>query len=305
VKNKNVVFFGTSEFAAIILREIIKNFKVDLVITRKDKKGKRGSELFQSPVKKVAIDLNIPLLDTEYLDDIYTELKNNEYDFFIVASYGKILPQNIINLPKEKTLNVHASLLPKYRGASPIQAAIIDGESITGNTIIEITPKMDAGPILSQSKVKIDTTDNTPILTQKLALDGANLLIKTLNNLPQITPTLQEEKKATYTKIITKNDGHLSWEKENEITILNKIRALAHNPGTYSYLNENKINFYEATFTDYIARPGILTTKNNQLIIGTKEKSLQILSLKIAGKKIISGTDFINGFAHLLDKKLS
>jgi len=305
MKNKKIVYFGTSDFAAIILDNIKNYFDIVMVITRTDKKGKRGNKLIQNAVKKTAIDLKIPLLDTEDLNEIYNKLNNYLFDFSIVASYGKFLPQNIIDLPKEKTLNIHASILPKYRGPSPIQTTLLNGDNFTGNTIIEITSKMDAGPIYSTSIVKIEDSDNTQTLSKKLASDGSDLLIKTLNNFSNIIPVGQDETLATYTKIISKQDGYINWKTEKSISILNKIRALNYNPGCYSFLNEIKLNFYEAKFVDFQIAPGVISSQKDKLYIGTIDNALEVLYLKISGKKIISGPDFINGFHHFIGKILN
>jgi len=233
-----IVFFGTPEFSVKILEALgAAGLTPVLIITAPDKPRGRKMRFSPSPVKKWAQEKNIPV------EHNYDSLKLASADLFVVASFGKILPKKILDIPKHGTLNVHPSLLPKLRGASPIQSAILRGEKETGVTIMLIGEGVDNGPILSQQKLEFPISNFQFLeLEDKLAELGGKLLVETipkwLNG--KIKPQAQDPSKATYTKLITKKDGEIDWNEKPEI-IDRKIRAFTPWPGAYTILNDRRI----------------------------------------------------------------
>jgi len=254
IKPLKFIFFGSSEFSVIILKHLIEAGYLPLaIVTAPDQPVGRKQILTPTPVKILALEKNIPILQPKKLDDdFYNNVLNSlrqladqgndkkEVDLFIVASYGKIIPKNILDLSKFGSLNVHPSLLPKYRGASPIQAALLNGEKKTGITIMLMDEKIDHGPILSSAKYPISETENFLTLHNRLAELGAKLLIATMPNFlaGKIKPIEQNHKVATFCKIIKKEEGEINWQKSAE-EIYNQWRAYADWPGVYSQLAVN------------------------------------------------------------------
>ncbi|PIP17797.1 MAG: methionyl-tRNA formyltransferase [Parcubacteria group bacterium CG23_combo_of_CG06-09_8_20_14_all_35_9] len=238
--NFKLLFMGTPDFARIILKAlIIKGFSPVAVVTSPDKPIGRKQILTPSPVKKVALKYNIPVFQSFSVKDsnLKSKILNLKCDLIIVAAYGQILPKEILEIPKLSCVNVHASLLPKYRGSSPIQAAILAGEKETGVTIMLMDEGMDTGDILAQAKLKIAPQETAASIHNKLAKLGAATLIKTLPKWlkGEITPLSQKNKEATYTKILTRQDGKIDWGKSAQ-EIERMIRAYTPWPGTFALL---------------------------------------------------------------------
>lgn len=269
MENYKIAFIGTPDFGAIILKELIKHYRPVLVITNPDKPKGRKNIIAPSPVKELALKHNIP---------VQHDFKNIEADLIITAAFGKIIPKEIIELPKYGCLNVHPSLLPKYRGASPIQTAILNGEKETGITIMLMDEKMDHGPVLAQIKHKIDNKDY-PTLSKELAEKGAELLIQTIPKWlkGEIKPKKQEHKKATFTKIIKREDGRIDWNKTPQ-EIERQIRAFNPWPGTFTFSNDRRIKILEAEIV------------NNEL---------SIKKVQPEGKRPMSYEDFKKGYGQL------
>ena len=233
----NIIFIGTPEFGAIILEKLIENkFKPILVVTAPDKPVGRKQIVTPPPVKISAQKYNIPVLQPEILTNSKSQITNSKPDLIIVAAYGQILPKEILEIPKYGCLNVHPSLLPKYRGASPIQAVILNGDKTTGVTIILMDEKMDHGPILSQRGLEIEENETAATLHDKLVDLGASLLMETISKWVRkmIKPQPQDDKKATFTKILTREDGEINWEKTAEV-LEREIRAYLPWPGSYTF----------------------------------------------------------------------
>jgi methionyl-tRNA formyltransferase len=227
-----IVFIGTSEFGAIILNRLVKNnYKPVLVITQPDKPAGRRQTLIPSPVKKEAKLLKIGY-DLE-------EIKRIKPDLIITAAYGKIIPKEILEIPEYGALNVHPSLLPKYRGPSPIQTAILNGDKETGITIMLMDQEMDHGPIIAQDRCKIGETTTCQELEKILANQGAKLLIETIPKWikREIKAKEQDHSKASYTKIIKKEDGKIDWNKSAQ-EIERKIRAFDPWPGAFTFIKK-------------------------------------------------------------------
>ena len=232
-----IIFMGTPEFGAIILEKLAQTpFKPVLVVTSPDKPEGREQALTSSPVKVVARKYNIPVSQPEKIRDIVGKLRELNPDLIVVAAFGQILPKEILDIPKRGSLNVHPSVLPKYRGPSPIQSTILDGEEKTGVTIILMDEKMDHGPIIKQQVIRLKGDETFESLSKRLAETGSTLLINTISFWlkEMIESNPQDERDATYTKIFTKEDGEINWRKSAK-QIEREMRAFYPWPGSYTF----------------------------------------------------------------------
>jgi len=304
----NVIFIGTPEFAVPSLEALIANpeFNVRMVITQPDRPAGRGKKIQKSPITKVALGEGLPILQPETAKnnpELVRAITSIAPDVIVVVAYGKILPQEILDIPKHGIVNVHASLLPKYRGASPIPAAIINGDSETGVTIMKMILKMDAGPIIGTSApVTINQTDTSATLSKKLAETGAESLIKLLPKYlsGEIIPQEQNEAEVTFAKLISKEDGKIDWN-ENEEIIARKVRSYTPWPSVFTYWDDKLIKILEVEFHSEINNePGKVSTKDNGLYIG----NLKILHLQLAGKTPMSGREFLAGHSEIVGANL-
>lgn len=310
----NIVFFGTPDFATPSLETLISaGLKPVCVVTRQDKPGKRGKELIKSPIKILAEKNNIPVLQPEKLDNAFhNKLCAISPELMIVVAYGKILPKKVLDIPKFGTLNVHGSLLPKYRGASPIQEAILNGENKTGVTIMKMDEGMDTGDIISTQETKYDLKKITADkLLEELSNIGANLLIKTLPAYVngELKLKKQKENQATYSKIIKKEDGKINWNESAEL-IERKSRAYYSWPGTYTYLklktgNPKLLKIIPPVSCQLSAvncLPGtVFLTEKKELAITCKNSYIIPSTLQLEGKQPMSARDFLNGYSKIID----
>ncbi len=304
----SAVFFGTDEFAGDVLKRLADagQFNFRAIVTQPDKPVGRKKILTPPPVKVLAQEKKILAWQPDKLtDEFIKKLAEIKADIFIVAAYGKILPAELIELPKYKTVNLHPSILPKYRGPAPIQAALLNDDKTTGTTLMLIDEKMDHGDIISKSQITISKSDNYITLSKKLAELSAELLI---NSLPdyisgRIKPQPQDHERASYTKIIRKEDGLVTSDKTAE-QIYNMWRAYVVWPQVYGELTANakilNVKLLDIELNDLAEdkrRPLELFTKNKQLYLAcAKKTSLKVNRLQIQGKQPIDGKNFINGY---------
>ena len=299
-----ILYFGSGDFAVNPLKILLENnFEIEAVITQPDRIGGRGKKKLPTPVKEFALSKNLKVFQPENVNspEIEDYIKRNEIKLNVVVAYGQILKNNIIYSPEYNSINLHPSLLPKYRGPSPIQNALINGEKETGVCIIEINEKLDAGDILDCKKVNVTEEDDYFTLSEKLSNLGGELLTSTIIKIfsGNIKKTPQNESEAVYCKKIVKSDGLINWQEPSE-KIFNKIRALVKWPVCYSYHNGNLIKFYKAKILNEISElsPGSavrLDKKNFGIVCGDK-KILKIEKLQLQGKKILNVGDFLNGY---------
>ncbi|OGY26416.1 MAG: hypothetical protein A2Z42_04635 [Candidatus Woykebacteria bacterium RBG_19FT_COMBO_43_10] len=237
-----IVFFGTPEFGAIILQtlygqQLVGEYSIDLVVTAPDKPSGRGQQLTPSEVKKMAERFNLPVVTPDSIKNVklINQLKKLEPDFIVLASYGKLIPEEILSIPKKGALNVHPSLLPKYRGASPIAAAILNGDKFTGITIMKMNEKMDEGDILAVVKIRVSPKDTSETLSIKLANVATRLIHHVLHlaAAAKIKPKPQDHKRATYTKFLKKADGYIDWKNPPK-NLEAAIRAYYRWPGVWT-----------------------------------------------------------------------
>lgn len=294
-----IVFFGTSSVALPILEALNQHHEILAVVTSPDKKVGRKQETQESPVSVLAQEMNHKILKPESVkgnDLLRLELEDLGADLFVVVSYGYILPTEIINLPKFKTINVHFSLLPKYRGPAPIQYALLNGDSETGTSIFVLDEQVDHGPLLAQLKVAIDSDDNFITLGDKLARKSAELLLTILPDYEggKLIPKPQDESQASVTKIISKDDGKINWNKTAQ-EIDNQFRAFYPWPGIWTMWNGKKLKILDGQPGGQTsAAPG--TVLDNGRVACGGGSTLQINTLQLEGKTETDLKSFLNGY---------
>ena len=296
----NIVFMGTPEFAVPSLRELINStHKVLCAVCQPDKPKGRGRKLTSPPIKLLAEEKSVPVLQPVKIktDEFHDQLSRLNPDLICVTAYGKILPPNILSLPKYGCINVHASLLPKYRGAAPINWAIINGEKMTGITTMFMDEGMDTGDMILKKEIEIDSDDTSIDLSEKLSVIGADLLIETLDRLEadELVPIKQNDDEATYAPIIKKEVGNIDWDKSAE-EIRNLIRGTQPWPGAFSTYRGKNLKIFKARINNTAGEPGIIIFADNKTIrIGTGDNSLDILELQLEGGKRLSVEEFLRG----------
>ncbi len=243
-----IVFFGSPALALPSLKKLLEaNHSIEFIITQPDKPSGRGKKLSPPPVKKVALDLNIPVYQPEKIrkDPVALEkIQKIQPDLNVVVAYGQIIPSSIIYHPRYNSINVHFSLLPKYRGASPVQWAILNGEKRTGITIFELNEKMDEGDILTQEEVDIFPHEGAAELEARLAEKGAELLVETIAKMDEITPLKQDHSIATYASQIKKENGRIEWTK-HALHVERQVRAFTPWPSAYTFLGGKRIKIHK------------------------------------------------------------
>jgi methionyl-tRNA formyltransferase len=309
-KKIRVIFMGTPEFALLGLRRLIAvpDFDIVGVYTQPDKPVGRRQELTASPVKELALKHNIKVFQPAKINLEMENIKNLKPDLIIVIAYGKIIPQAILDIPTKGCINIHASLLPKYRGAACLNAPILNGDAETGVTIMKMEAGLDTGPILRQAKIKLNGAENLEDVHDRLAELGAEILIPTLTDFidGKIQPQIQDDAQASYVKTIDKEDGKIIWGK-TAMEIERMIRAYNPWPGTYGEIDGQTLKIITVdqkilSINNYPA--GTLFLEDKKLAIQCGQGALNILKLQLAGKKIMTAAEFINGNRNLIDKIL-
>ncbi len=299
VKDLNVVFMGTPEFCVPILKSLIKECNVIAVVTKPDKEVGRKKEIVYSPIKKIALKNNIPVLQPIKIKEEYQEILDLKPDIIITCAYGQIVPEVILNAPKYGCINVHASLLPKLRGGAPIHKSIIYGYKKTGITIMYMDKGMDTGDMISKTEVEIANTDTAETLHDKLQKVSVPLLMETLPSI--INGTNKREKQnndeATYAYNVSREDEHVLFN-DTSLNVYNKIRGLNSWPGAYAILDDKNIKLWMCKINDkvYDKTPGTIVNLSKEgMEVVTKDKSILITELQLPGKKKMSIKDFVNG----------
>lgn len=296
---------GTSEFAVPALRALISgNFELIGVVTQPDRPSGRGKRRNPSPVKVVATEHKLSIYQPERArkPNFVHTLQDLTPDVIVVAAFGQLLPQAVLDIPPCGTINLHPSLLPKYRGAAPIQWALINGETETGVTLMLLDAGEDTGDIICAERIPIKHTDTALTLTEQLATIGANQLVQVLSNMSEIAPppaTPQNDAQATHAPRLTKETGYIDWN-QSAIAIHNLVRGTTIWPGAYTFFRENlrlKIISCQPETQAPAAPPGTLEIVERQkLFVATAEGILQLLQIQPATKKAMEARDFINGY---------
>ena len=295
------LFMGTPDFALDTLKYLYENTELLAVFTKVDKVNGRGNKITFSPVKQFALDNGIDIVQPKSLrvDETYNLIKEYNPDLIVVVAYGMIIPKNIIDIPKYGIINVHSSLLPKYRGAAPIHAAIINGDDKTGVSIMYISEGLDEGDVILTKETPIYLEDNLGSLHDRLKVLGAEGVKETIKLMEtnKVIRHPQDNNLATFVKPIKKEETKIDFN-DKSINIFNKIRGMNPFPVAYTTLNDKVLKFYDSMYVEYIGDeiPGTVIYLGKEGIkVKTGDGAIFIKELKLEGKKKQKATDFING----------
>jgi methionyl-tRNA formyltransferase len=301
-----LIFLGTPTFAVATLERIVEaGHNVVAVFTQPDRPKGRGGQLSAPPVKEAALRLGLNVQQPERIrePEVVEQLKQLKPDAMVVVGYGQILPQSIIDIPPRGIINVHASLLPKYRGAAPIQWAIANGETITGVTTMRIDAGLDTGDMLLKQEIAIGPEEDALELSARLAEAGAQLLVETLRDNPAAVK--QDAAQATHAAILKKEDGEIDWNWGAR-QIFNRSRGFLPWPGAYSYFRGQLFHIWKARVSNEAmnAEPGVMSAMNKSLLVACGDGTeLELLEVQVEGRKRMSGAAFMNGH-HVKDDEI-
>jgi len=292
-----IIFAGTPDIAVLLLRALSADdrFEIPLVITQQDRPAGRYLELRMSPIKAEAAVSGIEVLQPENInsEESLKLLKSKKPDLILSFAFGQIFKAPILNLPKLGCLNVHTSLLPKYRGASPIQSALLDGDSVTGISLMKMEEKMDTGPVYDRFSITIDPEDDAISLSMKLADLAAKKIPDALMNLGKAE--VQNESQSSYCKKIVKEDGKINWHEAAPV-IFNKIRAFHGWPGTYTIFKNKRLKIVKVRLQKQEeTKAGQVISKNEKVLVGTAMGCIELVDVQPEGKGIQTIRDFLNG----------
>lgn len=274
-----VVLAGTPEFSVPIFEEVIKNFEVVAIISQPDKPANRGYKLIPTPTKILAEKYNIKCYQPNKISEIYDELVQLDFDFLLTAAFGQYIPEKILNLPKKAALNIHGSLLPKYRGAAPIQHSLLNGDKKTGINLIYMVKEMDAGNILKSSEIEIVEDDTSDSLFDKLSILSAQNITKWLkeiyeNNFNEI---VQDISQVILAPKLTKEEAQIDLS-QNSDQVINKIKAYSSNPGAYTFINNKRVKLFNATTKEI----------KNAIQLSCRDKNIYIYDYQYESKKRVN-----------------
>ncbi len=305
-----IVFMGTPEFAIPSLKMLADKTDIVAVVTQPDRPRARGRKLLPSPIKETALKLDLPVFQPENINTSASReyLNSLQADFFIVVAYGQILRSDILALPSKDILNLHASLLPYYRGGAPIQRALMDGMPQTGVSIMRVERKLDTGAVYAQEEVGISDEMKYSDLEEELANRGAELLWKVIENYSSLEPQPQDHSLATYAALITAEDRLIDWSaKAREVH--NKVRGLSPRPAAYTFLRGKRLTITETEIIDEGSVgeiPGAVVALDEQgPIIAAGKGKILLKKIKPEGKSEMSGADFIRGYQLSLTEQLT
>lgn len=297
--NEKIVFMGTPEFAANILEGLIKaNFNIVGVVTQPDKEVGRKKVLTASAVKQMALKYNLPVLTPTRIRKEYEDVLKLEPELIISSAYGQIIPSELLDYPKYKCINTHGSLLPAYRGGAPIQRAIINGDNVTGITIMYMNEKMDEGDILYQKQLPIDIHDTNTTLFEKLSNLSLQMLLEFLPKLfnGDFNPIAQDSSKATYAYNLDKEIEHIHFD-DSTINVYNHIRGLLDNPGCYVLIKDKKYKLEKVDFElcNNTKANTFIGLENNYIRLDCNDGFIKVLTIKPEGKNSMDAKSFFNG----------
>lgn len=303
-----IIFFGTPAFSEHCLKALCADgtYEVTLVVTNPDRPSGRGQKISESPVKKFALSQKIPVITPDSIkkdiSDFIEEAKQyGPFDVGVVVAFGQILPEKVLNLPRNGCINVHASLLPKWRGAAPIQRSIMEGDTKTGVGLMQMETGLDTGPVYSESKCLISDTTTASILHDQLADLGSQLLTSDLKLIVEkkLKAVPQSENAVTYAKKITNEESFIDWNQPSK-KILRHIHGLSSFPGAFTIINDSRIKIFEVSIIEHSSNPDklageILQASGNDLTVSTKDGVIAIISLQSEGKKRLPVKEFLAG----------
>ena len=291
-----IVFIGTPEFAVPVLEALNSKYEVVLVVSQPNRVKKKGV-FIDTPVAAKAKELGLNIIQPEKIGEEYEYLKSLEADVLVSAAYGQYVPTKILNLYK-KTLNVHGSLLPKHRGGAPIQRAIMNGDDVTGVTIIEMAKKLDAGVMYAKKEYVIKDTDTSDIVFNELSTIGTNLLMEVIEDVynGKLVGEVQNEEEATFSSNLTAEEEFISFDMPARM-VVRHINSLSSNPGASIKVNDIIIKVYEAeeVVEQSDLAPGTVISLKKQVLIKAKDNAVKINKILVPGKKVLPARDFVNG----------
>jgi methionyl-tRNA formyltransferase len=308
-----IVYMGTPDFAVPPLESLLLNkYEVVAVYTQPDKPTGRGQKLVASPVKQLAVEWNVPVERPTSLKqpEEIAKLAGWQPDIILVAAYGKILPQAVLDVPKYGCLNIHPSLLPRWRGATPIPAAILAGDAFTGVSIMQMAAGVDNGPVVAQVRVPVSGQDNTGLMTEKLSLVSARLIQDVLVRWVrgEFTPRPQDEALATYTQPLRKEEGEIDWQQP-AAAIWRKVRAFNPRPGCFTWWQGKRLKILEVMplpGTSEAGKVGAVKVEDitgftkEAIGVGTGEGVLAVMKVQLEGKQAVSAAEFLRGQRQLV-----
>ena len=293
-----IVYMGTPEFSVGPLKEIIKDYDVEMVVTQPDKEVGRKKILTPSKVKEFALEKGIKVFQPTKIREDYKEILDIKPDLIVTCAYGQIIPKELIDFPKYGCINIHASLLPEYRGGAPIHHAVIDGKDKTGITIMYMNEKMDEGDILYQREIDILDTDNTSSMFNKLSVLGSEMIREFIPRLinGEITPIKQDNSKATYAYNISKEDEKINFNDSSR-NIFNKIRGLSDIPGGYSFLDNKRVKIFSSRIGNSTkGNPGeIINIYDDGIGVRTNDSEIILTDIQVEGKTRELVKNYLNG----------
>jgi len=302
---ERLVFFGSPAFALPSLEALAASeFTPVLVVTQPDRPAGRGKKVVPTPVRELAEKKGIPvrILGSFREGGALDDLRSAAPDFFVVVSFGRILPKEALGIAKKGNINLHASLLPRHRGASPVVGAIVSGDSFTGVTTMEMAEALDSGPIYLQTVIGIDPMENAGRLSERLAAAGAPLLVETLRRIVRegLRPTPQSEEGVVKSPLLRKEDGLIPWEKD-ALAVHNHIRGMNPWPGSFCWYRGAYLKVHEAEPRDLVPRgepPGaILEAQGDTILVACGRGAVRLLTLQAEGKRALAVSEFLRGFA--------
>ena len=303
-----IIFAGTPDFAAKHLEIVLQSkHEVLSVLTQPDRESGRGKKINLSPVKQTALDNDIDVYQPESLKtkEVFDKLKNTDPDLILVVAYGLLLPKDILELPKFGCVNIHASLLPRWRGASPMEHAIMSGDNNIGISYMEMSQGLDEGPVYEMHECPLEQNDTLSRVEEKFIQLSEKKLVSFLDNLESgtINHQAQDETKATFSPKIDKRLLQIDWQGNSSTEIIRKINALSSKYGTHTFLGGKRIKIHKAQSfeSDIILDPGYISIKDDQLVVFCKDASaILIEQVQMEGKNKVSGKDFIAGYIDLI-----
>lgn len=302
-----IVFMGTPDFSVPTLQALIDQHEVIGIVTQPDRPAGRGGKIRQSPIKALALQHTIPVFQPKRLRkaEAIAELKQWQPDVYVVAAFGQILPQEVLDIPPHGSINVHASLLPRWRGAAPIHAAIRAGDAEAGVTIMKMDAGLDTGPMLSKRALPIDSDETGQSLHDKLAQLGADSLIEMLPSYlaGEITPQPQPDEGVTYAPQIKKEEGEIDWSLD-AVAIERLVRAFTPWPGTYTSFRGKQLKIHAGEVIAGAAAVGEVIERDGRIAIGTGEGLYAPTEVQLAGKSRSAIDDFVNGYQDFVGSTL-
>jgi methionyl-tRNA formyltransferase len=304
----SIVFMGTPAFAVPSLRALAQHYPVAGVVTQPDRPAGRGQQLIIAPVKQLALELDLPVLQPEKLSaqEAMAQLAAWKPDLVVVAAFGQILKPAVLDMPRYGCLNIHGSLLPRHRGAAPIPAAILAGDSQAGITLMQMAAGVDTGPMLAKRATPIVPGDTAATLAERLAVIGAELLLERLPDYlaGRLTPEPQDDALATFAPQLEKQDGHLDFSRP-AVEVERRVRAMTPWPGAFALWQGQPLKIWRAALAEAAGEPGTVLESETGPVVCCQPGGLRLVEVQAAGRKAMPAIIFVRGARHLIGAKLS